>query len=163
MENIVELSKGEAHLGNILQENGYKTGFVGKSHVMDHAMLNSSGWDDYGLQTYAQTEDPYDPLVNAKMKHNHDVMQELVKSYGFDYADGLYMANVKELNNDALNVHNLEWTVDKARKFIEQEKDNPFFLYFSTTLHHGPVPWAARRLRPIVRERGWVPGSRSTR
>jgi len=72
------------------------------------------------------------------------VMQDLVKSYGFDYADGIYMANVKELNNDALNVHNLEWTVDKALKFMEAEKDNPFFLFFSTTLHHGPVPWGRK-------------------
>jgi hypothetical protein len=34
--------------------------------------------------------------------------------------------------------------VDKSRKFIEQEKDNPFFLFFSTTLHLGPVPWAIK-------------------
>ena len=29
-------------------------------------------------------------------------------------------------------------------KFIEQEKDNPFFLFFNTTLHHGPVPWGKK-------------------
>ncbi|MCP4312899.1 MAG: sulfatase-like hydrolase/transferase, partial [Bacteroidetes bacterium] len=81
------------------------------------------------------------PAIDAKMKHNHDVYQSIVRSYGFDYADGIYMGNVKELRNEALNVHNLEWTVDKARKFIEQEKDNPFFLFFNTTLHHGPAPW----------------------
>ena len=131
IENIIELSDGEANLGSILKQNGYRTGFVGKSHVMEHAMLVKSNWESYGLQTYDQTDDPYDPQVSAKMKQNHDVMQEIVKSYGFDYADGIYMANVKELNNDALNVHNLEWTVDKALKFIEQEQDNPFFLYFS--------------------------------
>tara|TARA_B100000809_G_scaffold48251_1_gene42954 strand:+ start:5055 stop:8264 length:3210 start_codon:yes stop_codon:yes gene_type:complete len=142
LENNVELAVGEANLGSILQENGYKTGFVGKSHITDHDILLKKNWANYGLQTYGQTDDPYNPAVSAKMKHNHDVYQEVIKSYGFDYADGIYMANVKELRNDALNVHNLEWTVDKARDFIEQEKDNPFFLYYSTTLHHGPVPWA---------------------
>ena len=95
-------------------------------------------------QYYQLDPKPYDPAVDAKMKHNHSVMQEIVKSYGFDYADGIYMANVRELHNDALNVHNMEWIVDKALKFIEQEKDNPFFLYFSTTLHHGPVPWGGK-------------------
>ncbi|MFC2116367.1 sulfatase-like hydrolase/transferase [Bacteroidota bacterium] len=144
VENNTELSDGEAHLGSILQQNGYKTGFVGKSHIMDHAILKTANWTQYGLQTYSTTADPYDPAVDAKMKDNHSVMQEIVKSYGFDYADGIYMANVKELNNDALNVHNMEWTVDKALKFIEEEKDNPFFLYFSTTLHHGPVPWGKK-------------------
>ena len=141
-ENNCELTLTEQHLGTILKENGYVTGFVGKTHIMEHDILSVSNWPSYGLQKYAQGDDPYNPAVDAKMKHNHDVYQSIVRSYGFDYADGIYMANVKELWNDALNVHNLEWTVDKARRFIEQEKDNPFFLFFSTTLHHGPVPWA---------------------
>jgi len=143
-ENSCELTLTEQHLGNILKENGYTTGFVGKTHIMEHDILALGNWPSYGLQTYAQGDDPYDPAVSAKMKHNHDVYQSIVRSYGFDYADGIYMANVKELRNDALNIHNLEWTVDKARKFIEQEKDNPFFLYFSTTLHHGPAPWGVK-------------------
>lgn len=143
-ENNCELTISEQHLGRILKANGYTTGFVGKSHIMEHDVLALSNWPSYGLQTYAQGDDPYDPVVDAKMKHNHDVYQSIVRSYGFDYADGIYMANVKELRNDALNVHNLEWTVDKARKFIEQEKDRPFFLFFNTTLHHGPVPWGRR-------------------
>ena len=144
VENIIELSEGEDHLGSILQQNGYKTGFVGKSHIMEHAMLQTANWSQYGLQSYSQTANPYDPAVDAKMKHNHSVMQEIVRSYGFNYADGIYMANVRELYNDALNVHNMEWTVDKALKFIEAEKENSFFLYFSTTLHHGPVPWGKK-------------------
>lgn len=143
-ENNCELTLTEKHLGNILKENGYATGFVGKTHVMEHDILSVANWPSYGLQTYGLGDDPYDPVVDAKMKHNHDVYQSIVRSYGFDYADAIYMANVKELRNDALNIHNLEWTVDKARKFIEQEKDNPFFLYFCTTLHHGPVPWGTR-------------------
>jgi len=141
-ENNCELTLTEQHLGSILKEKGYTTGFVGKSHIMEHDILSLGNWASYGLQTYAQDDDPYDPAVDAKMKHNHQVYQSIVRSYGFDYADGIYMANVKELRNDALNIHNLEWTVDKARKFIEQEKDHPFFLFFNTTLHHGPVPWA---------------------
>jgi len=141
-ENNCELTMAEDHLGKILGRNGYTTGFVGKSHIMDHDILSKGNWPSYGLQSYEQSDDPYDPAVSAKMKFNHDIYQSIVRSYGFDYADGIYMANVKELQNDALNIHNLEWTVDKARRFIEQEKDHPFFLYFSTTLHHGPVPWA---------------------
>lgn len=141
-ENNCELKPGEEHLGSLLKENGYTTGFVGKSHIMEHDILLKGNWASYGLQSYGQTDDPYNPAVSARMKHNHGVYQQIVRSYGFDYADGIYMANVKELYNDALNIHNLEWTVDKARRFIEQEKDKPFFLYFSTTLHHGPVPWA---------------------
>ncbi|MEX0983021.1 MAG: sulfatase-like hydrolase/transferase [Bacteroidales bacterium] len=143
-ENNCELTHEEENIGSVLQANGYATGYVGKSHVMEHDILRTNNWPSYGLQTYSKTADPYDPVVISKMRHNHTVYQSIVRSYGFDYADGIYMANVKELHNDALNIHNLEWTVDKARKFIEQEKDNPFFLFFATTLHHGPVPWANR-------------------
>ena len=31
---------------------------------------------------------------------------------------------------------------ERAVSFIERNKNEPFFLYFSTTLHHGPAPWA---------------------
>jgi arylsulfatase A-like enzyme len=143
-ENNCEITLTEQHLGTILKENGYTTGFVGKTHIMEHDILSVGNWQSYGLQTYAQDADPYDPAVDAKMKHNHEVYQSIVRSYGFDYADGIYMANVKELRNDALNIHNLEWTVDKARRFIEQEKDHPFFSIsvrpFTTVLFHGRGP-----------------------
>ena len=78
LENNVELRKDEGNLGSILQQNGYKTGFIGKSHIMDHDILKKANWAKYGLQSYDQTADPYDPVVSAKMKQNHDVYQEIV-------------------------------------------------------------------------------------
>jgi arylsulfatase A-like enzyme len=144
IENNVELTLGEWHLGNLLQQLGYKTGFVGKSHIMEHIAINNiNNWHRLGLDTYPANADPkYNTEVNDKMKHNHNIYRNIVKSYGFDYADGIYMGNLAHLNNQHLNVHNLEWTIGKALDFIEHEKDNPFFLYFSTTLNHGPYPWA---------------------
>ena len=37
----------------------------------------------------------------------------------------------------------ITWTGPCPRPsgFWRKSKDEPFFLYFSTTLHHGPVPW----------------------
>ena len=66
----------------------------------------------------------------------------ILQKYGFDFADGVYGANLKELRSAALNVHNLDWSVSKAFQFLEESRDEPFFLFFSTTLHHGPAPWA---------------------
>ena len=51
-ENSCELTLTEHHLGNILQENGYTTGFVGKTHIMEHDILALSNWPSYGLQSY---------------------------------------------------------------------------------------------------------------
>lgn len=147
VENIGEMEPDRWNLAKLLRKNGYKTGFVGKSHLINHDWLsehggNEASWKRAGLELYARDADPRDPEVNAKMQRNHRKWCEAMKPYGFDYVDGFYAANLRELFNDALNVHNLDWTVDKAFRFLEGAGDEPFFLYFSTTLHHGPAPWS---------------------
>jgi arylsulfatase A-like enzyme len=139
VENIGELEGNGWNLPRLLQKNGYKTGFVGKAHVVRHDWYKQRSVE---LEQYPQDANPMDPEINAMMQRNHQKWCDEIKKVGFDYADGVYGANLKELYNDALNVHNLDWTVDKALKFLDQSKDDPFFLYFSTTLHHGPAPWA---------------------
>ena len=146
VENIGELEPNRWNVAKVLQRNGYKTGFVGKSHVVRHDWLHvGNGRNrEFDLETYPQDADPRDPEINARMRRNHLKWCEEVRKHGFDYADGVYAANLKELGCDALNVHNLDWTVAKAFQFLEENRDNPFFLYFSTTLHHGPAPWVNR-------------------
>ncbi|MEO0416696.1 MAG: sulfatase-like hydrolase/transferase, partial [Verrucomicrobiota bacterium] len=141
VENIGELEPDNWNLAKILQSGGYRTGFIGKSHVVRHDWMHKD--PNSPLETYPQGSDPRDPEINAKMQRNHQIWCDEIKKYGFDFADGVYAANLKELWSDALNVHNLDWTVDKAFDFLEetQADDRPFFLYFSTTLHHGPAPW----------------------
>jgi len=141
IENIGELEPGLWNLPKLLQKNGYKTGFIGKSHVINHEWINGN-WEKNGFEPYAQDADPRDPEVNGKMQRNHRRWCEAMMPFGFDYVDGYYCANLKELRNDALNVHNLDWSVSKAFEFLKQSKDEPFFLFFSTTLHHGPAPWS---------------------
>jgi len=141
VENNCELEKDKWNVAKVLQQNGYVTGFVGKSHLVNHHWLGKNKRSKNGLESYPQDADPRDPETNRKMQNNHRKWCDAMKPYGFDYVDGLYAANLKELFNDDLFVHNLDWTVKKAFTFMEQNKQNPFFLYFSTTLHHGPVPW----------------------
>ncbi len=142
VENIGELEPDLWNLPKVLQKNGYKTGFVGKSHVIRHDWLVGKGpASELVMETYPKDADPRDPDINAKMRRNHQRWCDEIKKYGFDFADGVYGANLKELQCDALNVHNLDWTVAKALRFLKESKDDPFFLYFSTTLHHGPAPW----------------------
>jgi arylsulfatase A-like enzyme len=143
VENIVELDPpDQLNMPKILQKNGYRTGFVGKSHIVDHDILNHPGhWFRYGLKEYSPDDDPEDPEVNAKMQHNQKWWQERIAPYGFDYVNNVYSGNLRELYNKKLNVHNIEWTTKAALEFIEQSKDEPFFLYYAPTLPHGPDPW----------------------
>ena len=141
VENVCELEEDRWNIAKVLQQNGYRTGFVGKSHLVKHDWLLRHKWKENGFKEYAQDADPRDPDVIAAMRFNHQKWCEEHKKHGFDYADGIYGANLRELFNDPSNVHNLDWSVDKAFEFLETCQDEPFFLYFSTTLQHGPDPW----------------------
>ena len=145
VENIGELEPHRWNIAKILQKNGYRTGFVGKSHVIRHDWLhtnrNKSTADEMG---WPQDADPRDPKTNALMGAKHKKWCDEIKKYGFDYADGVYAANLKELHCDALNAHNLDWSIDKTFEFLDSRDQRPFFLCVSTTLHHGPAPWVNR-------------------
>ena len=62
------------------------------------------------------------------MRENHDKWTELVKEYGFDYVNAFYAGNLRELYNDSLNVHNVEWKNKAALEFIDQNKEGTFLF-----------------------------------
>ncbi len=135
-----ELEDDGENLGAWLQQAGYRTGFVGKSHVWDDDIKIKVNWAAKGLIQYSQTTDPaLDPSVNGAMKHNHRVLCQRMRKVGFDYVSGFYAANLLELRNDYLNVHNQEWITKGALDFIEENHDQRFFLYIAPTINHGPV------------------------
>ena len=135
-----ELEHDGQNIGAWLQKAGYRTGFVGKSHVLDDELGAIANWTSKGLITYSKTADPAtDAAVNAAMQHNHRIVCQRMRVLGFDYVDGFYHANLKELWNDKLNVHNQEWITSRALKFIEENHDERFFLYMAPTINHGPV------------------------
>ncbi len=142
IENNTELEESRDNLPRLLQKAGYRTGFVGKSHVVDHHVLNNSkAWDKMGLTGYDRKADPKDPEVNKAMDDNHEFWANRITEFGFDYANGVYAANLRELYNDSLNIHNLEWKNKAALDFIDKAGDDPFFLYYSEMVPHGPAPW----------------------
>ena len=142
VENNTEIEKDKSNLPRLLQEVGYKTGFVGKSHIVEHNIVNNKkNWEKNGFQTYAKNADPNDPAVSKKMFENHQKWTEVIKEYGFDYANAFYAGNLRELYNDSLNVHNVEWKNKAALEFIDENKEDPFFLYYSETVPHGPAPY----------------------
>lgn len=147
VENNTELEMHRENLPRLLQKAGYRTGFVGKNHVIDHEVLRKNkasfeeSWGKYGLKNYDKNSDPNNPEVSKAMAHNHKEWAKRIKAYGFDYANGVYAANLRELFNDSLNVHNIEWKNKAALEFIDQAGDEPFFLYYSEMVPHGPAPW----------------------
>jgi arylsulfatase A-like enzyme len=143
VENNTELEEVSErnNLAYLLQSSGYRTGFVGKSHVVDHHLLDESYWETNGLKSYTQDADPKIVEVNDAMSFNHNHWVNRIKEFGFDYVNGVYAGNLKELYNDSLNVHNIEWKNKAVLEFIEQSGTEPFFIYYSENIPHGPTPW----------------------
>jgi hypothetical protein len=52
------------------------------------------------LRSYSKSADPRDPVVSKKMRGNHQLWCDEIKKYGFDFADGIYAANLLELHNE---------------------------------------------------------------
>lgn len=135
-----DLEHDGQNIGAWLQKAGYRTGFVGKCHVLDDDLKDTTKWAAKGLIPYGKTADPaIDDTVNGSMKHNHRVVCQMMREHGFDYVDGFYHANLKELYSDKLNVHNQEWITSRALRFIDENRNERFFLYMAPTINHGPV------------------------
>ena len=149
VENNTELEYDRPNLAKVLQTNGYRTGFVGKSHLIEHtAARQPARWESYGLKSYNKKDDPRDQEMTDKMHHNHEHWKRSIARQGFDYVDGVYAANLRELYNEKSDVHNVEWTTRAALNFIKSSEDTPFFLYYATTVPHGPSPWI-EKARPL--------------
>ncbi len=151
VENNTELEADLPNLASELRNAGYRTGFVGKCHLVDHDTLEQrNAWARNGLQQYATSDDPGDPEVTKKMHFNHERWCTRLKDFGFDWAGGLYSANLKELFNAQASIHNIDWTNEAALTFLDQDQGRPFFLYYSTTLPHGPEPWISEDGRYVT-------------
>ncbi len=140
----------EKTMGHYFQNLGYKTGFVGKNHVIEStAQIGEKAEPDLNADISA-------PKVKEGLIYRYKELQKDIKNCGFDYADGLYHNNPNWLGVKSLASHNMDWITEKGVEFIESNKDVPFMLYFATTLPHGPVKpnqsWRAdRRITPIGR------------
>lgn len=143
------ITQEDSILPHYLKELGYSTGMVGKNHVIEAQGL-------YQFPDYQA--DPNEPGVKQKVEENYKKVEEAIMATGFDYAGGLYHNNPNFIGLGELAVQNLDWTTEAGLDFIDQNKKNPFFLYFATTVPHGPTKanrsWNAD---PRITARGILP------
>ncbi len=115
-------------LPSLLQQAGYKTGMVGKNHAIEAP----------GRKKVGYREDPRHPDVHARLRADQKLLCNAIKRCGFDYAAAISQNNPDSNGPRALAVHNLDWITQAGLTFIEENKEEPFFLYFAATVPHAP-------------------------
>ncbi len=144
-----DVTPDETNVAKVLKRAGYATGVVGKLHgfiLPGHS------------KTLSKKSDPHDPAVIKTLKDDQMIFAEALKGHGFDFAERLNRNNLGSTKSlpDELCQHSPEWAVEGAIKFIELNKDRPFYLYFATTLLHGPSPIGSLKADPRITEAGYL-------
>ncbi len=119
--------------GFLFREAGYRTGFAGKWHVGHPNDLLPV--PDFDIEA-----DPDDPGVDVKLKELQSIYQEEVRrTGGYDFADGIIWNNNGNWPLKALNDHHIEWSMQKALDFLDTcDGSQPFLLHYASTCTHGP-------------------------
>jgi arylsulfatase A len=100
----------EQTIAEVLQENGYKTAIIGKWHLGD---------------------EPSTPMEHGFDFHIPDWLGGVAKTFYAPYRLGGLEAPEGEYLTDRLT--------DEALNYIEENRDNPFFLYFAHYAVHDPI------------------------
>lgn len=121
------------NLAKDLKALGYRTGFVGKNHIVEVI----------GREKPDFKSDPSDPNVQALLKRNSKRQEEALRQAGFDFSASVYENNPSHNGVYALIAHNLDWIAQGACKFLDQhaaqgDEKTPFFLWLASTIPHGP-------------------------
>ncbi len=110
----------EYTLANLFQDNDYNTFAIGKWHLGAHETLrpNVRGFDEFygflaGHRSYFPTYDPSEGIHERVVVENNQPVE----------FEG-YLTDV---------------LADKAIDYIEQSKDEPFFMYYAPLAVHGPM------------------------
>ncbi len=120
----------DATLPKLLRDAGYRTGMVGKNHV-----INAPGIPEIPLDA-----NPRDPKVVGTLQSFRAPYEAALQAAGFDEAGGIFPGNPDELRPRALRIHNMDHIAEAAVRFLDKPSSKkPFFLYMATTLPHGPV------------------------
>ncbi len=127
----IGLDARETTLAELLKARGYATGMAGKWHLGDRPAFlpDRHGFDESFCLPYSHDMSPHNP--NAQRKHPPLPLLE----------DG--QVADPEIT-PAKMAHLTEWFTERAVRFIERNKDRPFFFYLAHSMPHVPLAASER-------------------
>ena len=128
-------------VAKLLQQAGYATGMIGKWGLgapHTNSIPNKMGFDyfyGYNCQRIAHT---YFPVFMWENEHRVPLNNDTVAPHA-GLAKDADPLDEKSYERFTTGVYSPDLMQQKAINFIETNKDNPFFLYYATTLPHLPL------------------------
>lgn len=118
------MASSEITIAEILKEANYKTGMIGKWHLGDnYPMRPQDQGFDYTLNHLSGGIGQYGDWPNT-MKKDSSYFNPILWENGKQYQSKGYCTDV---------------FTEAAIDFVEENKENPFFLYLSFNAPHGPL------------------------
>ncbi len=120
----VGIHEDEMTIAELVKQKGYATAIYGKWHLGDHRKFLpvNHGFDDYFGLPYSNDMWPYHPTA-PKGRYPHLPLVE---------DDCVLMRNPDQTQLTT-------WYTERAVKFIEENRDRPFFLYVPHSMPHVPL------------------------
>ena len=131
------LPQSEVTIAEMLKANGYATGMVGKWHLghLPEHLPTTQGFDYYYGIPYSNDMD----FVQGSPRYYDEAIKDpnyLAKSAQFNVP---LIENTTEIERPANQLTITKRYTEKAVDYIQQNKDNPFFLYLAHNQPHIPL------------------------
>lgn len=148
----IGVNSSDSTIGEMLKKKGYATALCGKWHL-EYYDDSLKTWPKYRGFDYVIRERWNTHLKNARNKYR----EETGVIFDYNYPYELWENGQKvtfEGNIDGEQRHLMDDIVTrKGIEFIQKNKDNPFFVFFSLKIPHNPETFAADT--GMFKNKGW--------
>ncbi|MCK4959665.1 MAG: arylsulfatase, partial [Planctomycetes bacterium] len=128
------LRRDEVTMADVFKQNGYKTAIFGKWHL----------GENYPFR-------PMDRGFDESLIHGGGVVGEAPDYWDNNYYDDVYIRNGKP---QQVQGYCTDVWFNETIRFIDQNKDRPFFIYLPTNAAHAPFHVPEKYARPYASQKG---------
>lgn len=156
LEGQRPLPTGTVTFPSMLQKAGYTTGCIGKwglGYPGSEGTPNKMGFDFfYGYNCQRQAHTYFPPFLYRNDEREYLPNQILIPGTRID--EGADPYDLKSYAKYTQEVYSCDLMYDEILKFVEESKDSPFFLAWTTPLPHVPLQAPERWVNYYVEKFG---------
>ena len=138
-DSVGGLQDSEQTIAEVLKPLGYATGMVGKWHLghLPQYLPTEHGFDSYFGIPYSNDMDNVAPAEIRKNRGSFN--HPKIEYFNVPLLSGTKADGVKQIERPADQNTITRRYAEKAVEFIQQSKEQPFFLYLAHSLPHVPL------------------------